>query len=63
MTITGGDALAIAADITDRAQAEAQYAKNSAHVRKLRAEDLAYIVTQPRRIAINEVVIRPTDQA
>ncbi|PUZ30085.1 NADP-dependent 3-hydroxy acid dehydrogenase YdfG [Chitinophaga costaii] len=27
------------------------------------AEAVAYIVTNPRRIAINEIVIRPTDQA
>lgn len=36
-------------------------------VEKLQAEDIAhtvhFIVTIPRRMAINEVVIRPTDQA
>jgi NADP-dependent 3-hydroxy acid dehydrogenase YdfG len=38
-----------------------------AGVEKLLAEDIAeaiaYIVTNPRRVAINEIVIRPTDQA
>jgi NADP-dependent 3-hydroxy acid dehydrogenase YdfG len=35
-------------------------------VEQLHAEDIAeaiaYIVTQPRRVAVNEIVIRPTDQ-
>ena len=35
-------------------------------VEKLHADDIAdaiaYIVTRPRRVAINEVLIRPTDQ-
>lgn len=26
------------------------------------AEAIAFIVTQPRRVAINEIVVRPTDQ-
>ncbi|MDR1427551.1 MAG: hypothetical protein LBJ08_07335 [Bifidobacteriaceae bacterium] len=36
-------------------------------VEQLRAGDVAdavaYIVTAPRRVAVNEIVIRPTDQA
>jgi NADP-dependent 3-hydroxy acid dehydrogenase YdfG len=46
---------------------EARYARNAADVRKLHPEDVAdavmYIVGQPRRVAINEIVVRPTDQA
>jgi NADP-dependent 3-hydroxy acid dehydrogenase YdfG len=37
-----------------------------ADVEKLHAEDIAaaiaYIVTSPRRVAVNEILIRPTDQ-
>ncbi|EFE96321.1 hypothetical protein [Serratia odorifera] len=36
-------------------------------VERLYAEDIAkaveFIVTNPRRVAINEIVVRPTDQA
>lgn len=36
-------------------------------IEQLHADDIAdaigYIVTQPRRVAVNEIVIRPTDQA
>jgi NADP-dependent 3-hydroxy acid dehydrogenase YdfG len=35
-------------------------------VERLHAEDIAeavsFIVTNPRRVAVNEIVIRPTDQ-
>jgi NADP-dependent 3-hydroxy acid dehydrogenase YdfG len=35
-------------------------------VERLQAEDIAdaisYIVTRPRRVAVNEVLIRPTEQ-
>jgi NADP-dependent 3-hydroxy acid dehydrogenase YdfG len=35
-------------------------------VEKMHPEDIAsaisYIVTSPRRVAINEIVVRPTDQ-
>jgi len=35
-------------------------------IEKLEAEDIAdaiaYIVTRPRRVAVNEILIRPTEQ-
>jgi NADP-dependent 3-hydroxy acid dehydrogenase YdfG len=37
------------------------------HIERLEAEDIAdaigYIVTRPRRVAVNEMLIRPTEQA
>jgi NADP-dependent 3-hydroxy acid dehydrogenase YdfG len=46
---------------------EAQYARGYAGIDRLHPEDVAgavaYIVTQSRRVAVNEIVIRPTDQA
>jgi NADP-dependent 3-hydroxy acid dehydrogenase YdfG len=37
-----------------------------AHVERLESEDIAdaisYIVTRPRRVAINEILVRPTEQ-
>jgi NADP-dependent 3-hydroxy acid dehydrogenase YdfG len=46
--------------------ARERYATMFAGVEKLHAEDIAeaieYIVTRPRRVAVNEMVIRPTDQ-
>jgi NADP-dependent 3-hydroxy acid dehydrogenase YdfG len=45
---------------------QAHYAELFAAVEKLHPEDIAeaieYIVTRPRRVALNEIVIRPTDQ-
>ncbi len=42
-----------------------QYAEWFADVEKLHAQDIAdaiaYIVTSPRRVAVNEMIIRPTD--
>jgi len=36
------------------------------HIERLESEDIAdaitYIVTRPRRMAINEVLVRPTEQ-
>jgi NADP-dependent 3-hydroxy acid dehydrogenase YdfG len=44
-----------------------QYERVWGSVEKLHAQDIAdaiaYIVTNPRRVAVNEIVIRPTDQA
>ena len=41
-------------------------AQRFANMERLEAEDIAdaiaYIVTRPRRVAVNEVLIRPTEQ-
>jgi NADP-dependent 3-hydroxy acid dehydrogenase YdfG len=46
---------------------QAQYEQMFAGVEKLHPEDIAeaivYIVTRPRRVAINEIMVRPTAQA
>lgn len=43
------------------------FTKMFGDVERLHAEDIAeavhYIVASPRRVAINEIVVRPTDQA
>jgi NADP-dependent 3-hydroxy acid dehydrogenase YdfG len=43
-----------------------QARQNFADVELLQAEDIAdavaYIVTRPRRVAVNELLIRPTEQ-
>jgi NADP-dependent 3-hydroxy acid dehydrogenase YdfG len=45
---------------------QTHYAELFAHVEKLRSDDvaetIAFLVTRPRRVALNEIVIRPTDQ-
>lgn len=50
--------------MSDRAKDSFQ--RRFADVEQLRAEDIAdivaFIVTRPRRVAINEVLVRPTDQ-
>jgi NADP-dependent 3-hydroxy acid dehydrogenase YdfG len=47
-------------------QTQERYRKIFAGVEKLRADDIAdaiaYVVTSPRHVAINEIVLRPTDQ-
>jgi NADP-dependent 3-hydroxy acid dehydrogenase YdfG len=49
-----------------RPEIRAQLGQRLAEVERLEAEDIAdaieYIVSRPRRIAINEILIRPTDQ-
>lgn len=49
------------------ADTQEHYEKMFSDVEKLHAADIAeavaFIVTNPRRVAVNEVVIRPTDQA
>ena len=49
-----------------RAEVRAQALKRFADVERLEAGDIAdaitYIVTRPRRVAVNEVLIRPTEQ-
>lgn len=60
---------AVATELFDHQQAPVveHYEKFFAGVEKLRPEDVAdlvaHIVTAPRRVALAEVVIRPTDQA
>ena len=58
----GGKTFAIEADITDQEQAAARFED----VQILQSEDIAdavvYIVTRPRHVAINEILIRPTEQ-
>ena len=59
---------AVDTELTDhlREEIKAVAAARFDGVEKLHADDIAdaiaYIVTQPRRVAINEVLIRPTDQ-
>jgi NADP-dependent 3-hydroxy acid dehydrogenase YdfG len=49
-----------------RAEVREQMLKRFADVERLEAEDIAdaiaYIVTRPRRVAVNEMLIRPTEQ-
>jgi NADP-dependent 3-hydroxy acid dehydrogenase YdfG len=49
-----------------RPEIRAQSAKRFAGVERLHADDIAdaisYIVTRPRRVAINEMLVRPTEQ-
>jgi NADP-dependent 3-hydroxy acid dehydrogenase YdfG len=60
---------AVATELTDhlREEIREQAEQRFADVEKLHAEDIAeaiaYIVTRPRRVAVNELLIRPTDQA
>jgi NADP-dependent 3-hydroxy acid dehydrogenase YdfG len=46
---------------------EEQMAKRFGDVERLQAPDIAdaitYIVTRPRHVAINEILVRPTEQA
>lgn len=59
---------AVATELFDHGQPRTQrhYEELFAEVEKMWPEDIAdlvaYIVTAPRRVAINEVVLRPTDQ-
>jgi NADP-dependent 3-hydroxy acid dehydrogenase YdfG len=59
---------AVATELTDHLRPGVREATKErfADVERLHAEDVAgaieYIVTRPRRVAINEVLIRPTDQ-
>jgi NADP-dependent 3-hydroxy acid dehydrogenase YdfG len=60
---------AVATELTDhlRDEVREKTKERFADVERLEAEDIAgaigYVVTRPRRVAINEVLIRPTDQA
>jgi NADP-dependent 3-hydroxy acid dehydrogenase YdfG len=60
---------AVATELTDhlRPGVREQMRAGSAEIEPLEAADIAdaiaYIVTRPRRVAVNEVLIRPTDQA
>jgi NADP-dependent 3-hydroxy acid dehydrogenase YdfG len=49
-----------------RPAAQAQVAQRFGNIERLQAEDIAdaitYIVTRPRHVAINEILIRPTEQ-
>jgi NADP-dependent 3-hydroxy acid dehydrogenase YdfG len=51
----------------NRPEIQEQMEKRFAEVEVLQAADIAeaiiYIVTRPRRMAVNEILIRPTDQA
>jgi NADP-dependent 3-hydroxy acid dehydrogenase YdfG len=59
---------AVATELTDhlREEIREQTEQRFAGMEKLESEDIAdaiaYIVTRPRRAAVNEVLIRPTDQ-
>ncbi|HTX31076.1 MAG TPA: SDR family NAD(P)-dependent oxidoreductase [Solirubrobacteraceae bacterium] len=50
----------------NRPEVREQMAKTFGDIERLEAEDIAdaitYIVTRPRRVAVNEVLIRPTEQ-
>jgi NADP-dependent 3-hydroxy acid dehydrogenase YdfG len=60
---------AVDTELTDHLRPEIQQTtrKRFEGVEKLEAADIAeaieYIVTRPRRVAVNELLIRPTDQA
>jgi NADP-dependent 3-hydroxy acid dehydrogenase YdfG len=60
---------AVATELVDHMRPEAQEAhhRRFTDVQKLLAEDIAdaisYIVTRPRHVAINELLVRPTEQA
>jgi NADP-dependent 3-hydroxy acid dehydrogenase YdfG len=49
-----------------RPETAEQAAQRFGKIEKLEADDIAeaiaYIVTRPRRVAVNEVLIRPTEQ-
>ena len=49
-----------------RPEARAQAAQRFANVEVMQAEDIAdaitFVVTRPRRVAINEILVRPTEQ-
>jgi NADP-dependent 3-hydroxy acid dehydrogenase YdfG len=59
---------AVTTELTDhlRPEVREQSAKRFANVERLEAEDIAdaiaYVVTRPRRMAINEMLVRPTEQ-
>lgn len=48
------------------AEAQASFRERFGHVERLVADDIAdaisYVVTRPRRMAVNEILIRPTEQ-
>jgi NADP-dependent 3-hydroxy acid dehydrogenase YdfG len=50
----------------NREEVLAEMAKNFEGIEMLESEDIAeavrYTVTQPRRVAVNEVLVRPTEQ-
>jgi NADP-dependent 3-hydroxy acid dehydrogenase YdfG len=60
---------AVATELTDHLRPEVREASRDRfkEVERLTSEDIAdaiaYIVTRPRRVAVNEVMIRPTNQA
>jgi NADP-dependent 3-hydroxy acid dehydrogenase YdfG len=60
---------AVATELTDHLRPEVREASRERFqdVERLTSEDIAdaiaYIVTRPRRVAVNEVMIRPTNQA
>lgn len=59
---------AVATELTDHMRPELREAtrRRFADIERMTAEDIAdviaYIVTRPRRVAINEVLVRPTEQ-
>jgi NADP-dependent 3-hydroxy acid dehydrogenase YdfG len=59
---------AVATELTDHLREEVRETTKErfAGIERLEAEDISdaitYIVTRPRRVAVNEVLIRPTDQ-
>jgi NADP-dependent 3-hydroxy acid dehydrogenase YdfG len=60
---------AVATELTDHLRPEVREASRERFdsIERLTAEDIAdaiaYIVTRPRRVAINEIMVRPTNQA
>lgn len=50
----------------NRPEIQEEIAQRFGDIERLQAPDIAdaiaYIVTRPRRVAVNEVLIRPTDQ-
>jgi NADP-dependent 3-hydroxy acid dehydrogenase YdfG len=64
--------LAVQVDVTDREQAVGAVGRTVQELGRLDGgvnaagvmrEAIEYIVTRPRRVAVNEVLVRPTEQA
>jgi NADP-dependent 3-hydroxy acid dehydrogenase YdfG len=55
---------AVATELQDhnRPEVKEQIEKRFEDMEILQAEDIAYVVTRPRHVAVNEVLVRPTEQ-
>ena len=66
VTIIEPGATATELRLQNRPEIQAEMAKNFGGIERLEADDIAnsirYAVTQPRHVAVNEILIRPTEQ-